>query len=251
MICLKDVSKIYNQGKANETQALQHVTLTIKKGDMVAITGPSGSGKSTLLHIIAGIDAQTSGVYEYDGNDVRKMSDRGKCELRNKKIGIILQDFGLLGNDTVLRNICLPEIIAGTYKKSFDKKVRVLLQQVGLEGLEHKKVNQLSGGQRQRVAICRALAMDAEVIVADEPTGALDSRSTDEMLRLFSSINDSGQTILMVTHSVKAASHAGRVLFIRDGEVFHQIYRGEMDEEAMYAKISDTLKLLQKGGRDE
>ena len=178
MICLKDVSKIYNQGKANETQALQHVTLTIKKGDMVAITGPSGSGKSTLLHIIAGIDAQTSGVYEYDGNDVRKMSDRGKCELRNKKIGIILQDFGLLGNDTVLRNICLPEIIAGTYKKSFDKKVRVLLQQVGLEGLEHKKVNQLSGGQRQRVAICRALAMDAEVIVADEPTGALDLSNT-------------------------------------------------------------------------
>ena len=172
MICLKDVSKIYNQGKANETQALQHVTLTIKKGDMVAITGPSGSGKSTLLHIIAGIDAQTSGVYEYDGNDVRKMSDRGKCELRNKKIGIILQDFGLLGNDTVLRNICLPEIIAGTYKKSFDKKVRVLLQQVGLEGLEHKKVNQLSGGQRQRVAICRALAMDAEVI--DRGTGSFE-----------------------------------------------------------------------------
>ena len=248
MICLKDVSKIYNQGKANETQALQHVTLTIKKGDMVAITGPSGSGKSTLLHIIAGIDAQTSGVYEYDGNDVRKMSDRGKCELRNKKIGIILQDFGLLGNDTVLRNICLPEIIAGTYKKSFDKKVRVLLQQVGLEGLEHKKVNQLSGGQRQRVAICRALAMDAEVIVADEPTGALDSRSTDEMLRLFSSINDSGQTILMVTHSVKAASCAGRVLFIRDGEVFHQLYRGDATNELFYQRISETLTMLAGGG---
>jgi len=189
MICLKDVSKIYNQGKANETQALQHVTLTIKKGDMVAITGPSGSGKSTLLHIIAGIDAQTSGVYEYDGNDVRKMSDRGKCELRNKKIGIILQDFGLLGNDTVLRNICLPEIIAGTYKKSFDKKVRVLLQQVGLEGLEHKKVNQLSGGQRQRVAICRALAMDAEVIVADEPTGALDLSNTESLMDLLERLN--------------------------------------------------------------
>ena len=189
MICLKDVSKIYNQGKATETQALQHVTLTIKKGDMVAITGPSGSGKSTLLHIIAGIDAQTSGVYEYDGNDVRKMSDRGKCELRNKKIGIILQDFGLLGNDTVLRNICLPEIIAGTYKKSFDKKVRVLLQQVGLEGLEHKKVNQLSGGQRQRVAICRALAMDAEVIVADEPTGALDLSNTESLMDLLERLN--------------------------------------------------------------
>ena len=200
MICLKDVSKIYNQGKANETQALQHVTLTIKKGDMVAITGPSGSGKSTLLHIIAGIDAQTSGVYEYDGNDVRKMSDRGKCELRNKKIGIILQDFGLLGNDTVLRNICLPEIIAGTYKKSFDKKVRVLLQQVGLEGLEHKKVNQLSGGQRQRVAICRALAMDAEVIVADEPTGALDLSNTESLMDLLERLNKQGITVIIVTH---------------------------------------------------
>lgn len=219
MICLKDVSKIYNQGKANETQALQHVTLTIKKGDMVAITGPSGSGKSTLLHIIAGIDAQTSGVYEYDGNDVRKMSDRGKCELRNKKIGIILQDFGLLGNDTVLRNICLPEIIAGTYKKSFDKKVRVLLQQVGLEGLEHKKVNQLSGGQRQRVAICRALAMDAEVIVADEPTGALDFSNTESLMDLLERLNKQGITVIIVTHDPYVANRCTMEYVIEDGKL--------------------------------
>ena len=217
MICLKDVSKIYNQGKANETQALQHVTLTIKKGDMVAITGPSGSGKSTLLHIIAGIDAQTSGVYEYDGNDVRKMSDRGKCELRNKKIGIILQDFGLLGNDTVLRNICLPEIIAGTYKKSFDKKVRVLLQQVGLEGLEHKKVNHLSGGQRQRVAICRALAMDAEVIVADEPTGALDLSNTESLMDLLERLNKQGITVIIVSHDPYVANRCTMEYVIEDG----------------------------------
>ena len=217
MICLKDVSKIYNQGKANETQALQHVTLTIKKGDMVAITGPSGSGKSTLLHIIAGIDAQTSGVYEYDGNDVRKMSDRGKCELRNKKIGIILQDFGLLGNDTVLRNICLPEIIAGTYKKSFDKKVRVLLQQVGLEGLEHKKVNQLSGGQR--VAICRALAMDAEVIVADEPTGALDLSNTESLMDLLERLNKQGITVIIVTHDPYVANRCTMEYVIEDGKL--------------------------------
>ena len=219
MICLKDVSKIYNQGKANETQALQHVTLTIKKGDMVAITGPSGSGKSTLLHIIAGIDAQTSGVYEYDGNDVRKMSDRGKCELRNKKIGIILQDFGLLGNDTVLRNICLPEIIAGTYKKSFEKKVRVLLQQVGLEGLEHKKVNQLSGGQRQRVAICRALAMDAEVIVADEPTGALDLSNTESLMDLLERLNKQGITVIIVTHDPYVANRCTMEYVIEDGKL--------------------------------
>lgn len=219
MICLKDVSKIYNQGKANETQALQHVTLTIKKGDMVAITGPSGSGKSTLLHIIAGIDEQTSGVYEYDGNDVRKMSDRGKCELRNKKIGIILQDFGLLGNDTVLRNICLPEIIAGTYKKSFDKKVRVLLQQVGLEGLEHKKVNQLSGGQRQRVAICRALAMDAEVIVADEPTGALDLSNTESLMDLLERLNKQGITVIIVTHDPYVANRCTMEYVIEDGKL--------------------------------
>ena len=219
MICLKDVSKIYNQGKANETQALQHVTLTIKKGDMVSITGPSGSGKSTLLHIIAGIDAQTSGVYEYDGNDVRKMSDRGKCELRNKKIGIILQDFGLLGNDTVLRNICLPEIIAGTYKKSFDKKVRVLLQQVGLEGLEHKKVNHLSGGQRQRVAICRALAMDAEVIVADEPTGALDLSNTESLMDLLERLNKQGITVIIVTHDPYVANRCTMEYVIEDGKL--------------------------------
>ena len=219
MICLKDVSKIYNQGKANETQALQHVTLTIKKGDMVAITGQSGSGKSTLLHIIAGIDAQTSGVYEYDGNDVRKMSDRGKCELRNKKIGIILQDFGLLGNDTVLRNICLPEIIAGTYKKSFDKKVRVLLQQVGLEGLEHKKVNQLSGGQRQRVAICRALAMDAEVIAAGEPTGALALSNTESLMDLLERLNKQGITVIIVTHDPYVANRCTMEYVIEDGKL--------------------------------
>lgn len=195
------------------------MTLTIKKGDMVAITGPSGSGKSTLLHIIAGIDAQTSGVYEYDGNDVRKMSDRGKCELRNKKIGIILQDFGLLGNDTVLRNICLPEIIAGTYKKSFDKKVRVLLQQVGLEGLEHKKVNQLSGGQRQRVAICRALAMDAEVIVADEPTGALDLSNTESLMDLLERLNKQGITVIIVTHDPYVANRCTMEYVIEDGKL--------------------------------
>ena len=219
MICLNDVSKIYNQGKANETQALQHVTLTIKKGDMVAITGPSGSGNATLLHIIAGIEAQTSGVYEYDGNDVRKMSDGGKCELRNKKIGIILQDFGLLGNDTVLRNICLPEIIAGTYKKSFDKKVRVLLQQVGLEGLEHKKVNHLSGGQRQRVAICRALAMDAEVIVADEPTGALDLSNTESLMDLLERLNKQGITVIIVTHDPYVANRCTMEYVIEDGKL--------------------------------
>lgn len=195
------------------------MTLTIKKGDMVAITGPSGSGKSTLLHIIAGIDAQTSGVYEYDGNDVRKMSDRGKCELRNKKIGIILQDFGLLGNDTVLRNICLPEIIAGTYKKSFDKKVRVLLQQVGLEGLEHKKVNHLSGGQRQRVAICRALAMDAEVIVADEPTGALDLSNTESLMDLLERLNKQGITVIIVTHDPYVANRCTMEYVIEDGKL--------------------------------
>ena len=219
MICLKDVSKIYNQGKANEPTAIPFSMLTIKKGDMVAITGPSGSGKSTLLHIIAGIDAQTSGVYEYDGNDVRKMSDRGKCELRNKKIGIILQDFGLLGNDTVLRNICLPEIIAGTYKKSFDKKVRVLLQQVGLEGLEHKKVNHLSGGQRQRVAICRALAMDAEVIVADEPTGALDLSNTESLMDLLERLNKQGITVIIVTHDPYVANRCTMEYVIEDGKL--------------------------------
>ena len=231
MICLKDVSKIYNQGKANETQALQHVTLTIKKGDMVAITGPSGSGKSTLLHIIAGIDAQTSGVYEYDGNDVRKMSDRGKCELRNKKIGIILQDFGLLGNDTVLRNICLPEIIAGTYKKSFDKKVRVLLQQVGLEGLEHKKVNQLSGGQRQRICIARALAVEPEVLLMDESTSALDPISTSKIEDLACELKDR-YTVVMVTHNMQQAAR------ISDNTAFFLL--GEMIE---YGKTEQLFSM--------
>ena len=200
-------------------QVIKDLSFQVQEGEYVCVVGENGSGKSTLLHIIAGIDAQTSGVYEYDGNDVRKMSDRGKCELRNKKIGIILQDFGLLGNDTVLRNICLPEIIAGTYKKSFDKKVRVLLQQVGLEGLEHKKVNQLSGGQRQRVAICRALAMDAEVIVADEPTGALDLSNTESLMDLLERLNKQGITVIIVTHDPYVANRCTMEYVIEDGKL--------------------------------
>ena len=167
MIELEKIEKIYNAGKATETHALKDINLRIEEGDMVAITGPSGSGKSTLLHIIAGIDSPSSGEYRFCGKLVSDMSDKERCRIRNQKIGMIMQDFGLLGNDTVLRNVCLPEVIGGRYNRKFENKAKKILSAVGLSGLEQKKTNQLSGGKRQRVAIARALAMDAKVIIAD------------------------------------------------------------------------------------
>lgn len=186
---------------------------------MVAITGPSGSGKSTLLHIIAGIDSPSSGEYRFCGKLVSDMSDKERCRIRNQKIGMIMQDFGLLGNDTVLRNVCLPEVIGGRYNRKFENKAKKILSAVGLSGLEQKKTNQLSGGQRQRVAIARALAMDAKVIIADEPTGALDSENTDSLMDLLLELNRQGITIIIVSHDPKVAMRCPIRYRIEDGRI--------------------------------
>ena len=202
MIELEKIEKIYNAGKATETHALKDINLRIEEGDMVAITGPSGSGKSTLLHIIAGIDSPSSGEYRFCGKLVSDMSDKERCRIRNQKIGMIMQDFGLLGNDTVLRNVCLPEVIGGRYNRKFENKAKEILSAVGLSGLEQKKTNQLSGGQRQRVAIARALAMDAKIIIADEPTGALDEKTGKKVLETLVKVNETlGTTMIIVTHN--------------------------------------------------
>ena len=219
MIILKNISKTYNKGKENEIHALKDINLHIQQGDMVAITGPSGSGKSTLLHIIAGIDLPSTGEYLFCGKNVSNMTDKERCDIRNKKIGIIMQNFGLLGNDTVLRNVCLPEIIGGRYNKEMVYKAKEILASVGISDLAYKKTNQLSGGQKQRVAISRALAMEAEVIIADEPTGALDSENTDSFMDLLVNLNKKGITIILVSHDPRVARRCPKRYKLENGRL--------------------------------
>lgn len=219
MIQMKRVNKIYNQGKNYEVHAIKDIDLEINKGEMIAITGPSGSGKSTLLHILAGISRPTSGEYFFDGEDVSKMSDSARCKIRNKKIGIIMQDFGLLGDDTVIRNVYLPQMISGEYNKVITEKAKRMLHIMGLDDVVKKKVNQLSGGQKQRVAIARALTMNAKIIIADEPTGALDIQNTEKLMKLFKELNSQGIAIIIVTHNPLVADFCPIRYTLTDGVI--------------------------------
>ena len=249
LIELRNVYKIYPMGD-EAVHALDGVSLTIDQGEFVAIVGSSGSGKSTAMNIIGCLDVPTSGTYHLGGVDVSTMDDDQQAEIRNKMLGFIFQQYNLIPKLTVLENVELPLLYAGVPSAERRERAVRALGRVGLESKQKNLPSQLSGGQQQRVSIARALAGNPSVILADEPTGALDSRATDSLLSLFEQVNAEGQTILMVTHSTKAASHAKRVLFIRDGEVFHQIYRGLSTTEEMFQKISDTLTLLATGGED-
>ena len=217
MIALSNVSKMYNPNTPNPVKALKNVDFRVERGDFIAITGPSGSGKSTLLHILAGLDTATSGTYLFQGQDVSKLSDREKCRLRNQNIAIILQSFGLIGSESVLSNVCLPIIIGGSYNK--DKKGQALkvLKEVGLENVRNKPVNQLSGGQCQRVAIARALLMEPDILLADEPTGALDTENTEALMDLLTDLNRSGLTVIVVTHNAAVAERCPTAYSIVDG----------------------------------
>lgn len=217
MIDLTNVSKVYNPNTSNQVKALKEVDFRVKRGEFIAITGPSGSGKSTLLHILAGLDNITSGRYLFQGKDVSNLSDREKCELRNSKIAIILQSFGLLGNESILKNVCLPNIIGGSYSKGTKKRALKILKEVGLEGVGDKLVNQLSGGQCQRVAIARALMMEADILLADEPTGALDTENTNALMDILADLNKKGLTVIIVTHNAAVAERCPTVYSIVDG----------------------------------
>ncbi len=219
MIQLSGIEKVYNPRKPTEVYALRDVNLEINPGDFVAITGPSGSGKSTLLHILAGLDTATSGKYFFRGQDVSAMSDREKCQMRNKKIAIILQSFGLIGTESALNNVVLPHIIGGTYNRKIDQKARRVLAQVGLGNAIKKPVNQLSGGQRQRVAIARALTMNVEVLLADEPTGALDQQNAESLVQLLTELNQNGLTVVIVTHNMAVAEKCPIAYALNDGRL--------------------------------
>lgn len=246
MIEIEHLNKTY-PSPTGDIHALRDVDLRIEDGEIFGIIGLSGAGKSTLVRCINLLERPTSGTVRIDGRDMTQLSRRDLLKAR-QDIGMIFQSFNLLEQRTVLRNICFPLEIAGVKRDKAQARAEELLELVGLSDRAKAYPSQLSGGQKQRVAVARALITQPKLVLADEPTGALDSRATDELLRLFEEINRGGQTILMVTHSVKAASHASRVLFIKDGEVFHEIYRGESTDEQLYQKISDTLTMLATGG---
>lgn len=243
------LKKVYStRFGGNKVEALKNVNFSVEQGEYVAIMGESGSGKTTLLNILAALDKPTEGNVILDGNNLSKLKESQISAFRRDNLGFVFQDFNLLDTFTLEDNIYLPLVLSGTPYKKMHERLMPIAERLGISSLLKKYPYEVSGGQKQRAAAARALITNPKLILADEPTGALDSRASDELLHLFTEINHSGQTIVMVTHSVKAASTAGRVLFIRDGEVFHQIYRGNDTDEQLYQKISDTLTLLATGG---
>lgn len=243
------LKKIYStRFGGNKVEALKKINFSVERGEYVAIMGESGSGKTTLLNILAAIDKPTNGVVVLDGKDVSKIKESSLAAFRRDNLGFVFQEFNLLDTFTLEDNIYLPLVLAGKNYKEMRERLIPIAERLGITELLKKYPYEVSGGQKQRAAVARAMITDPKLILADEPTGALDSKATDELLRLFSEVNKLGQTILMVTHSIKAASVADRVLFIKDGEVFHQIYRGVDTNERLYQKISDTLTLLATGG---
>lgn len=235
----KNIRKVYaTRFGGNQVQALTDVSFTVDEGEYVAIMGESGSGKTTLLNILAALDRPTSGTVLLDGKDISAIRENQLAAFRRDQLGFVFQDFNLLDTFSLKDNILLPLVLQGMNWREMEANL------LRIANLLEKYPYEVSGGQKQRAAVCRALITHPRLILADEPTGALDSRATDALLDVFQQINQTGQTLLMVTHSLKAASRAGRILFIRDGQVYHQLYRGEMTNEQFYEKISDALTVM-------
>lgn len=250
LLHVEGLKKVYTtRFGGQQVEALRDVNFEAEEGEYVAIMGESGSGKTTLLNILAALDRPTAGSVLLDGKDLAGVRESDMAAFRRDHLGFVFQEFNLLDTFSLKDNICLPLVLAGKSWREMEQRLLPLTQRLGIDQLLAKYPYEVSGGQKQRAAVARALITEPRILLADEPTGALDSRATDELLDLFGQINTAGQTILMVTHSVRAASRAGRVLFIKDGRVFHQIYRGEATSEQLYQKISDTLTMLQGGER--
>ena len=246
---VKNLKKTYTtRFGGNQVQALKNVNFTIEEGAYTAIMGESGSGKTTLLNILAALDRPTGGTVLLDGRDISRIKEADLSVFRRNHLGFVFQEFNLLDTFSIRDNIYLPLVLGGKHYRQMEVLLEPLAAKLGIKEILDKYPYEISGGQKQRAAVARALITSPRLILADEPTGALDSKATDELLRLFGTVNQEGQTILMVTHSVKAASHAQRVLFIKDGEVFHQLYRGNDTNQQMYEKISSTLTMLASGG---
>lgn len=249
---VKNVKKIYTtRFGSNQVEALRDVNFTVERGEYVAIMGESGSGKTTLLNILAALDKPTEGKVYLKDRDLGKLKEKEIATFRRQNLGFVFQNFNLLDTFSLKDNIFLPLVLSGKKYSEMEKRLKPIAEKLGIEKLLEKYPYEVSGGQKQRAAIARALITKPQLILADEPSGALDSKAADSLMNLFTTINQEGQTIVMVTHSVKAASSAKRVLFIKDGKVFHQLYRGNLTNEEMYERISDTLKILTTGGEED
>lgn len=246
---VNNLKKVYTTRLGgNQVEALKNLSFSVEEGEYVAIMGESGSGKTTLLNILAALDKPTGGQVILNGKNIVDIREKEISAFRRENLGFVFQDFNLLDNFSLKDNIVLPLVLSGVDYKEMERRITPIAAQLGILDILGKYPYEVSGGQKQRAAVARALIIKPELVLADEPTGALDSKATEDLLTLFNKINERGQTILMVTHSTKAASHARRVLFIKDGEVFHQIYRGNLTSEELYAKISDTLTMLTTDG---
>ncbi len=246
---VRSVKKVYTtRFGGNQVQALSNVSFSVEEGEYVAIMGESGSGKTTLLNILASLDKPTSGEVLLNGKNIVNIREKDLSAFRREHLGFVFQDFNLLDTFSLKDNIFLPLVLSGTPHREMEQRLSPLAKKLSIADILEKYPYEVSGGQKQRVAAARALITNPQLVLADEPTGALDSKASAHLLRLFEEVNHDGQTILMVTHSIGAASHAGRVLFIKDGEVFHQIYRGGMSDDQMYQSISDALTVITTGG---
>ena len=246
---VNNLKKVYTTRLGgNQVEALKNLSFSVEEGEYVAIMGESGSGKTTLLNILAALDKPTGGQVILNGKNIVDIREKEISAFRRENLGFVFQDFNLLDNFSLKDNIVLPLVLSSVDYKEMERRITPIAAQLGILDILGKYPYEVSGGQKQRAAVARALIIKPELVLADEPTGALDSKATEDLLTLFNKINERGQTILMVTHSTKAASHARRVLFIKDGEVFHQIYRGNLTSEELYANISDTLTMLTTGG---
>ena len=245
----KCLQKIYTtRFGGNQVRALSNVSFSVEQGEYVAIMGESGSGKTTLLNILAALDKPTEGEVLLEGKRLSGVKEHELAAFRRDNLGFVFQEFNLLDTFTIQDNIFLPLVLAGKSYQEMRSRLLPIAKKLKISEILGKYPYEVSGGQKQRAAVARALITSPRLILADEPTGALDSRAASVLLSLFEEINGEGQTILMVTHSAQAASHASRVLFIKDGEVFHQIYRGGKTGKEMYQMISNTLSILMTGG---
>ena len=247
LLDVKHIKKVYRT-RGNETTALRDIDFGVQEGEFVAIMGESGSGKTTLLNITATFDEPTEGKIELNGQDLSKIPSKQIAQFRREELGFVFQDFNVLDTFNNKDNILLPLVLSDVPKHEMDKRLDEVSEFVGIEHLLNKNPYEISGGQRQRIAIARALINQPKLLLADEPTGNLDSATSSQILDVLRSVNEAGNTIMMVTHSVKAASEADRVLFIKDGKIFHEVYRGKADSQAFQERIAESLSVLNDRG---
>lgn len=236
---------------ACRVQALKDVSFSVEKGEFIAVMGESGSGKTTLLNILAALDRPDSGDVLLEGKSLSGIAEKELAAFRRDNLGFVFQDFNLLDTFSVRDNILLPLVLKRTGIKQMQERLAAVAGQLGLTELLDKYPYELSGGQKQRTAVGRAIITSPALLLADEPTGALDSHQAQRLMELFCRLNGGGQTVIMVTHSVKAASYASRVLFLRDGQVFHQLCRGDKSAFDMQGQISDALSMVLAGEENE